>query len=260
MKIKILEKNEMKMNFLLEGSNPAFANTLRRIMMNEVPTMAVEFADVEVNTSGLFDEVLVHRIGLIPLTFDRKIYNMKDECKCKGKGCSQCEVVLVLEKQGPCIVKAGDMKSTADNVKPSDPEIPIVELLEGQSVKFEATAQLGHGSTHVKWQASIAAYKNTPTVRVNAEKAETKIVDICPVNVFEKKDGKVKVARESDCTLCMRCTEISEGVTVGTEEGSFIFTVESVSGLPVREVADSALEILEARASDLHDELKKAIK
>lgn len=260
MKMKILEKGDMKMKFLIEGSNPAFANTLRRIMMNEVPTMAVEYLDLEVNTSGLFDEVLAHRVGLIPLTFDRKLYNPKSECKCKGKGCSQCEVNFVLEKQGPCIVKAGDMKSTADDVKAWDPEIPIVDLLEGQSVKFEATAQLGFGKEHIKWQASIAAYKNAPSVRVNAEKADTKIAEICPTKVFEKKDGKVRVAREQDCILCMRCTEISEGVTVVTDNESFIFTVESVSGLPASDVVDSAFETLEAKASELHDELKKAVK
>src|SRR3989338_8686589 len=105
MKIKILEKEETKIKFMLEGANNAFANTLRRIMTSEVPTMA--------------------------------------ECKCKGKGCSQCEVVLVLDKQGPCMVKAGDMKSSADDVEPWDKEIPIAELLEGQELKFEATAQLG---------------------------------------------------------------------------------------------------------------------
>ncbi len=260
MKIKILEKSDAKIKFMLEGTTAAFSNTLRRIAMNEVPTMAVEFVDLETNTSGLFDEVVAHRIGLIPLAFDPKNYNVKQDCKCKGKGCSQCEVVLVLDKQGPCIVKAGDMKSAADDVRAFDPEIPIAELLEGQMLKFESTASLGYGRDHIKWQASIAAYKNAPSVRVNAEKADPKIADICPVNVFEKKDGRVRVAREDACILCMRCTEISEGVTITSDENSFIFTIESVSGLSAQGILEKALELLETRASDLHAELKKAIK
>ncbi len=260
MKIKIMEKDDTKMRFLLEGANPAFANTLRRIIMNEIPTMAVEFVDFELNTSGLFDEVVAHRIGLIPLTFDRKIYNMKADCKCKGKGCSQCEATLVLDKQGPCIAKAGDMKSSADDVKPADLDIPIVELLEGQALKFDAIAQLGLGKQHVKWQGAIAGYRNTPSVRVNAEKADTKIVEACPTHVFDKKDGKVKVAREEDCVLCMRCVELSEGVNVESDDKSFIFTVESVCGLPVSEVVQSAFDTLEARASELEEDIKKALK
>ncbi|MBI4170320.1 MAG: DNA-directed RNA polymerase subunit D [Candidatus Aenigmarchaeota archaeon] len=260
MKLKILEKGETKLKFILEGASPAFANALRRIMINEVPTMAVEFVDFEVNMSGLFDEVLAHRAGLVPLTFSRDVYNMKSECKCKGKGCSQCEVVLVVDKKGPCVVKAGDMKSSADDVMPADAEIPLVELLEGQAVKFDATAQLGLGKQHTKWQASITGYRNAPIVKVNAEKADTKIVDICPTRVFEKKDGKVKVAREEDCILCMRCTEVSDGVNIGSDDTSFIFTVESVCGLPATDIVGSALDVLEARASEFAGDVKKALK
>jgi DNA-directed RNA polymerase subunit D len=259
MKMKIIEKSENKVKILLEGSTPAFANALRRISMNEVPTMATDFVDIETNTSGLFDEVLAHRIGLIPLTYDTKIYNVKGDCKCKGKGCVQCEVVLVVDKTGPCIVKAGDMKSTATDVKASDPEIPIVELLDGQCVKFEATAVLGFGRDHIKWQASISGYRASPNVRVNSEKADTKIVEICPTNVFEKKDGKVKVKNEEKCILCMRCAEISEGVSVSSDNTSFIFTVESVCGLTAKEILEKALELLESKAQELHEEMKKAI-
>lgn len=260
MKLKVLEKSDAKVKFLLEGANPAFANALRRIMTNEVPTMAAEYVDIEINTSGLFDEVLAHRVGLIPLTFDQGVYNLKGDCKCKGKGCSQCEVVLVLDKTGPGTVRAGDMKSSADDVTPADPEIPVVELLDGQQVKFEAVAQLGFGKDHVKWQAAIAGYRVAPIVKVSAEKADTKIVEICPTHVFEKRDGKVRVAREQDCILCMRCTEISDGVTIGSDDSSFIFTVESVSGLPAQRVVETALGLLEARASELQEAVKKALK
>src|SRR3989338_6412949 len=122
MKMKILDKTDMKMKFELEGATPAFANTLRRVMMNEVPTLAVEYVDIEENGSGMFDEMLAHRIGLIPLTVPKK-FCFKDKCKCEGNGCSMCEVTLVVEKQGPCVVKSGDMKSTNDDARPADMDI-----------------------------------------------------------------------------------------------------------------------------------------
>jgi DNA-directed RNA polymerase subunit D len=258
MDIKIIEKDERRIKFMLEDSNPAFANALRRIMKDEIATMAIEFVDFEDNNSGMFDELIAHRLGLIPLTFDKKAYNLKSECKCEGKGCSQCEVVLVLEKQGPCVVKSGDMKSTDESVYPIDKDIPIVELLENQRLKFEATAQLGFGKDHIKWQASNAGYKYTPVVKVNSEKADAKIVDVCPTSVFEKKDGKVKVVHEEKCILCMRCVELSEGVSVSADDTKFIFDVESVSGLTAKEVLSEALEKLEERAKDFTDSVKKA--
>lgn len=260
MNIKVLEKSNTKMRFLLEKSTPAFANALRRVAKSEVPTMAIEYVDFEENTSGMFDELLAHRIGLIPLTFDTSVYNLKSECKCGGKGCSRCEVTLVLEKQGPCVVKAGDMKSTDNTVQPAEKEIPIIELLENQRLKFEAVAQLGLGTEHIKWQASNVGYQYVPIVKISAEKADTKIVDVCPLHVFEKKDGKVKIVAEDKCNLCMRCVEISEGVTVSADDTNFIFNIESVSGLTVKEILNKSLDILEERTQEFAESVKKSVK
>ncbi len=124
---------------------------------------------------------------------------------------------------------------------------------------MEAVAQLGLGKNHAKWQASITGYKNMPVVRIT-DKADPKIADICPVNVFERKDGKVKVVREEDCILCMRCTEISEGVKVSADEGSFIFNAESVCGLTATQVLEKSLDELESRTEEFVKDLKKAAK
>lgn len=258
MKIKIIEKSPGKLKFLLEDSSVAFANALRRVMKSEVPTMAIEYVDFEENTSGLFDEVMAHRLGLIPLTFDKKAYSMKEDCKCGGKGCSRCEITLVLEKQGPCIVRAGDFKSTADDVRPTDSNIPIVELLEGQRLKLEAVAQLGVGVDHIKWQAAHVGYRYRPTVRLKQD-ASAKVMDLCPVHVFDKKDGKVRVVNESNCILCMKCVEIDEA-NVTADDTAFIFEVESVSGLNTKDIVEKALDILEERTSDFIDSVKKAVK
>jgi DNA-directed RNA polymerase subunit D len=226
-------------------------------MMTEVATMAIETVDIEENNSGLFDEALAQRLGLIPITFNKKLYNTKAQCKCDGKGCSHCEVSFTLEATGPVIVKAADMKSK-DDVKATDPDIPIVELLENQRLNLTATAQLGFGKEHAKWQASIVGYQNIPIVK--ASDASDKVVDLCPTKVFEKKDGRVRVAREKDCILCMRCVEVSEGVTVSAQEDGFIFKVESVCGLDAAEVLSGALDVLEQKADTFKDELKAALK
>lgn len=257
MKLQILKKTDTKLDFVLEGADNAFANALRRIMMSEIPTMAIETVDMEDNTSGLFDEALVQRLGLIPLAFDKKLYNLKNECKCDGKGCSRCQVTLALDATGPYTVKAGDMVSDSE-VKATDPDIPIVELLENQGLKLVATAQLGFGTEHAKWQASVVGYQNAPIVKVG-EVVSDKIVDVCPTHVFEKKD-RVRVAREENCILCMRCVEVSEGVTVTAQDDAFLFRVESVSGLGPMEILSGALDVLEEKAGAFKTELKAALK
>jgi DNA-directed RNA polymerase subunit D len=159
MKVKILNKTDTEIKFSVEGISQSLASALRRVMLSEVPTMAIEWVDFKKNDSALNDEIIAHRLGLIPLTFDRKIYNLPSECSCNGKGCSRCQVKLLLKKKGPCTVYAEDLKSTDENVKPVYPKIPIVELLEGQELQLEATAQLGIGREHAKWQAAVVGYE-----------------------------------------------------------------------------------------------------
>lgn len=256
MHIKILENDERSMKFILE-SDVAFANALRRIAMNEVPTMAIEFVDFYENSSGLFDEVIAHRLGSIPLVFPDR-YNLKDECRCT-RGCSNCQVSFSLEKDGPCVVRASDLKG--DDVKPLDSDIPIVELLEGQRLKLEAIAILGFGKDHAKWQASIAGYRNSPIVRFYSEKCDKcfNCVKVCPKNVFIKKNGSVGVSHSMNCDLCMRCTEVCEprAISISADEGSFIFVIESVSGLTPLEILKKSLDILKARADEFKKEIKK---
>ncbi len=136
------------------------AGELRRIMISEVPTMAIETVNFNKNDSILWDEILAHRLGLIPLTFDPKFFTVRETCKyCKGKGCSHCQVSLVLKKRGPAIVYSGDFKSTDKKVKPVFDKIPVTELMENQELELEAVAQLGTGREHAKWQAAVVGYK-----------------------------------------------------------------------------------------------------
>lgn len=137
----------------------AMANALRRIMLGEIPVMAIEFVDLTANGSGLVDEVLAHRLGLIPLKWPEDVYTLPADCSCKGKGCSKCQVELSLDKTGPGVICAFDLVSEDKNVTPLDGAIPIVELLENQSVKFTAFAQLGLGREHAKWQAATVGYE-----------------------------------------------------------------------------------------------------
>ena len=159
MKIEILEKNEEFMKFSVSEINDKFANALRRTMMMEIPTLAIEWVDFIKNDSVLNDEIIAHRLGLIPLTFNPKFYNFQEKCKCEGKGCSLCQVKLSLKKKGPCMVFSGDLKSRAKDVKPLYENIPIVELFDDEELELEAIAQLGFGRVHAKWQGAIVGYK-----------------------------------------------------------------------------------------------------
>lgn len=159
MKIQVLEKNDMEIKFVLENSNPQFANALRRIMMSETPILAVEEVDFTQNDSVLYNEIIAHRLALIPLVFESNKFHFKDEKHEGDKSCQFCEVVFAINKKGPGIVYAKDMKSSNPDVKPMFDETPIIELFEDEKLKLEAVARLGLGKQHAKFKAAIASYK-----------------------------------------------------------------------------------------------------
>src|SRR3989338_7102157 len=135
MNIKVLSQKENKVEFTLEGVNPVIANTLRRLVINEVPTLAIEELEIKENSSAIYDEMLAHRLGLVPLTTDLKSYEMKQNCKCEGKGCANCTLKLKLKATGPCVVYSGDLKSTDPKVKPVFDKMPIAKLLKDQEIE-----------------------------------------------------------------------------------------------------------------------------
>jgi DNA-directed RNA polymerase I and III subunit RPAC1 len=77
LKLVITKQTEDLLVFDLIGVDAPIANALRRIMMAEVPTMAIEKVFVMKNTSIIQDEVLSHRLGLIPLRADATQFDMK---------------------------------------------------------------------------------------------------------------------------------------------------------------------------------------
>ena len=157
-----MKKSNERIEFEVEGLTPGLAGELRRIMLSEIPTMAIEWVDFHKNDSIIWDEIIASRLGLIPLVFNSKLYGMKDECKCDGKGCSRCQVMLALKKKGPCMVYSEDLKSSDKEVKPIYGKIPIVELMDNQELEFEATAELGLGKVHAKWQGAVVGYEASP--------------------------------------------------------------------------------------------------
>jgi DNA-directed RNA polymerase subunit D len=163
MKIKVVSHDEKKnkMVFDVSGIDAGYANTLRRLFMTEVPVIAIEDIEFKKNDSGLYDEIVAHRLGLVAMTTDLKSYNLPAECKCKGEGCARCQLKMTLKAKGPGIVYASDIKSKDPKVKPVFGKTPIVKLLDNQELELEMTAIMGVGKVHTKWSPCLAYYEET---------------------------------------------------------------------------------------------------
>ncbi|MEM1688940.1 MAG: DNA-directed RNA polymerase subunit D [Candidatus Hadarchaeales archaeon] len=247
MEIEIVKKDGLKLEFILNGSDPAFANSLRRAAIGEVPTMAVDEIEVIENESPLYDEIIAHRLAMIPLRTPAKGYVLPDECKCGGKGCPKCTVEMSLDVEGPAIVKSGDIQSSDKEVVPVSNEIPIVELQPGQRLVLNIYARLGLGKDHAKWMPGLVFYRYFPVIEVGKEcNGCGKCVEACPREVLAVEEKELKVKRLMECILCRACVEVCprNAIEVKGDPTKFIFKVESSGALPPEEIVLKAVESL----------------
>ena len=131
----------------------SFANALRRVLLAEVPTIAIDTVLYESNTSVLNDEFLAHRLGLIPLTSHmHEKFKFPRDCQCPG-GCAECCVELTLnvrcsEDADRRDVTSRDLISQNPDVVPiggfghrTSGPILIATLARGQEIRLRAFAR-----------------------------------------------------------------------------------------------------------------------
>lgn len=261
MKIQILEKNDIFLRLLIEGTNAAFMNALRRIMLSEIPTMAVDDVVIIENSSMLQDEFLAHRIGLMPLKTDLDTYNLPENCKCKSEfGCNLCRVSLVLEAEAEdhtTTVYSGDFKPENQLITPVSDKIPIAKLAPEQKIRLEAYARLGKGTDHARWQSvSMCAYKYVPIVTVDNKSCDVcgDCINVCPRKILVKIGNNVGIRNITNCTLCQDCVDACQknpkAIEVTWNENSFILGIESTGALLPERILQEALNILEGKLKD----------
>ncbi len=272
MNTKIVSLNEDTIRFLVDGVNAAFANSLRRTMVAEVPIMTVEDIFYFDNSSIVPDEVLAHRIGFVPLTTDLDNYVLPEECDCEAElGCPKCRAGLTMDieaKDDTVTVYSGDLVPEDPSIAPVSKRIPLAKLAPGQAIKFEAYAQLGQGKVHAKWSpVSMCVYQNVAFVDVEDEAATKECLDACGDDVAVIEGGVLKVIDIQGFERCRRCRELvrHEEIIGGLKKDEFLFTVESTGGLPPERIVKEAVKMLKQKlstlkgkieADDLHDEIR----
>ena len=263
MEVRVLENNkeEGKLSFVLKDADFTFANTVRRLVQEEVPTMAIEDVEFRKNSSIIYDEILAHRLGLVPLKTDLKSYNLPGKCKCKGKGCARCQLKMTLSpSKGTGTVYASEIKTKDSAIKPVYGKMPIVKLLKGQELELEATAMLGNGKDHAKWVPGLIYYKYRPAIDVGNVKDPGAVVEACPLDIFEIKNNKLLVIKDRllKCTLCEACTDVDENIKLNYTDKEFVFYMESWGQLTCKEIINESARIFDEKLDEFSDALKKA--
>ena len=151
MSLQIINQDEQKISVKLQGIPLQYANALRRICLNGIPIFAIDTIDVLENSSILADEGIAHRLGLIPLKTELSAFESNSESD---------KIMLTLdsgESDETRTIFSDELKSQDSIIKPVSGKIPIITLAPNQRIRIEASARLGRGTEHAKWNSSNIA-------------------------------------------------------------------------------------------------------
>ncbi|KAI0567677.1 DNA-directed RNA polymerase II subunit C [Gracilaria domingensis] len=194
------------------------ANAIRRTMISEVPTMAIDLVTVKENTSALHDEYIAHRLGLIPLyseNVDRFDYSF--DCEQCDDFCSNCSVSFVLQVHVP---PSGSVRSvtskdlTCSNaetddwcheVKPihdsgdesdSGNGILIARLSSSQRLDIQCVARKGIGKDHAKWSpmCTVSYRIVPPAVELILERLNSMLDVVAKNDLAKYSQGLLRVS------------------------------------------------------------------
>jgi DNA-directed RNA polymerase subunit D len=214
--IKITDKTNEKIT--LKTDMPiSLANAIRR-NVNSIPILAIDTLEISKNDSALYDEIIAHRSGLIPLKNEK--LKIASECDCgKEEGCGKCSIKLKLSSTGPSVVYSTDITPKGTVLY----KMPLTMLDKDQELEFVAIAKVGRGIEHAKFSPGLIFYRYS-------EDLETE----------EKDEDFKKMIEESK----------------KKEDKELIMFVESWGQIPAKDMFIESIDILNEEIKDLLKKLK----
>ena len=261
MKVNVKELKPKKAVLKIEDTKPYFVNSLRRIMISELPKLAVDDVVIYDNTSALFDEIISHRLGMVPIPTDLSLLTFRDKCVCKGKGCPNCTVRYTLSKEGDGTVYSGDLQPAEKSWAIIEDKILIVELYGDERLILEVEAVLGRGRDHAKWQAVQApGYRMETTIEFDKKRTGDvkEFVNKLPKDFVEIKGNKLELKDITKLPILESFIdkENLDFLTVKRDPAKVLFSFETDGSFSAKDAILESAKILEKKYAEFGKLLK----
>lgn len=289
-KIVVVRYEGFELEFDMIGVHPGIANAFRRLMLSEVPSMAIEKVYIYNNTSIIQDEVLAHRLGLIPLRADPRLFEYKSEesdelgtendtlefelkVKCtRRKDARESANFDAIYKNHK--IYSGQIKwlpkgkqatlHTEASIGPINDDILISQMRPGHEFDLKMLAVKGLGKDHAKFSpVATAFYRLLPEIKLTRQVTgkEAFLLQKCfspgVIGIDDNDVAFVKDARYDTCSRNVyRYPQLAEAVTMSRIRDHFIFNIESVGALKPDVIFIEAAKMLKKKCRKFLDEIE----
>lgn len=220
----------------------SLANAIRRYI-GEIPVLAVDEVEISKNDSPLYDEIIAHRIGLIPIRTDKEV-NEKTTGKLK----------LSAKKEG--MVYSGELKGNVDIVYD---KIPITMLTKEQEIELIANVKAGKGDEYARFSPGLIFYRNVAEITMD-KRFKEEVQKICPKNEIKEKGDKIIVIDDKEKEVCDLCEGICERAKKPSETnytGELIISVESFGQMNVKDIFKKSIIALKKDLAEVGKKIGK---
>ncbi len=247
MRVRVVELSEGRAFLVLEDVTPSLANSIRRAIIGEVPTFAVDEVIFFENTTPFFDEYIAHRLAMIPIRTSLDLIRIDPNRT----------VVFELSKKAKELIEtvySGELKSSDPLVYPANDRIPIIKMRKGQRIRLQAIARVGRGKEHSKWSpAAAVGYSYMPVYEIIDPNVDC---DLSSCSDCMKPDGGV--IRVDYPVMCRGCWEALERCRVRNsgrvlrswDESRIIIRYESTGSMRPDEIFIEAVNQMKGKLSE----------
>lgn len=266
--INFKEININEGEILFKDIDRSIINSLRRILVSEVPSYCLDTIELKKNNTLMNDEYLVHRLGLVPFIFleNEENFRNQENCNCIN-GCKKCKLYFLLEKENntdelmPVYSSDLKMEETEEyKIKPVEYDnfengILICYLDKNESISLRGRIYKGIGKEHAKWSSvSNVSFKEISSIKIKKNNLSDieidKVISSCPVNLFYKEDGVLKIKNQENCIQCSQCLENSN-IELTYKPNNFLMNIESNGSYSVKNLVKKSLSILNEKLNSL---------
>lgn len=256
MNVEILEKTENILKVIIKDIDEVVANTIRRTITSEVPVLAVKTVTFIKNESAMYDEILAHRIGLIPIKMESGTFKLPESAEDEDK--PTCSMLFTLKESGEKTIYSGDLKSK--DPKAADvaiDDVPLVKLLKGQKLEIEAKALMGIGKEHSKYSPALVYSQDVPIITIKEGTDIKQLEQFLPGKLRNKKLKLNDLKDPLKWVLDGPCEEVIENEFIQVEPSltDFIFTIESWGNLDPKELLVQSLDIISKKFAEFDKQI-----